>query len=372
MNATKTLFHHKSVYDISGTDELFLRAVRENAQWHYDNCLQYRGLMSAVKFSPAQLESYEDLQLLPPIPTLYLKQHRLLSIPDDKLRLKSTTSGTSGQPVEVGFDTGAMFLGFSMLRRMLVYHGLLSIKPANYLILGYQPSKRNRMGAVRTAHVATFLAPAKHREYALRDTGEDYALNIEGVLKALISYSKSNTPVRIIGFPAYFFFLLKKLEQEGVALKLPESSFVFLGGGWKQFASQSVSKDELYALSKERLGLARGDIKEFFGVVEHNVPYFSCENHHFHVPIYSRVIIRDFRTMQPVEYGKPGLLNLITPLLKSMPFTSIMTDDIAILRPGSECGCGNPAPYFEVLGRAGMQGIKTCAAGAAGVLEGML
>ena len=55
--------------------------------------------------------------------------------------------------------------------------------------------------------------------------------------------------------------------------------------------------------------------------------------------------------------------------MMSMPLHSIMTDDLAILREGEECGCGNNAPYFELLGRAGLQDIKTCAAGAAQFLE---
>jgi phenylacetate-coenzyme A ligase PaaK-like adenylate-forming protein len=132
-----------------------------------------------------------------------------------------------------------------------------------------------------------------------------------------------------------------------------------------------VDREELYSLAEERLGIKEKQIKEFFGVVEHNIPYFDCGNHHFHVPVYSRVIIRDVKTMEPVGYGRPGILNLITPLLDSMPLVSIMTDDIAVLRAGRECGCGNTSPYFEVLGRAGLQGITTCTARAGSILEGI-
>ena len=371
MNARKKLFTQKEVYDIPGTDELFARAVKENVEWHYQNCLEYRKILNGQMFSPETLNSYEDIYRLPPVPTLYLKQQRLLSIPERRLRFKSTTTGTTGKPVEVGFDAGAMALGLCMLTRMLSRHGLLSRHPANYIMLGYQPSRHNKMGAARTAKGASYLAPPLHREYALVATGEGYDLNIEGISMALARYSQASAPVRIIGFPAYFYFMLKKLEQEGIALKLPERSLVILGGGWKQFSAQKVGKEELFQLAGERLGLVEGQIKEFFGVVEHNVPYISCENHHFHAPAFSRVAVRDIRTMAPVGYGEPGLLNLITPLLKSMPLVSIVTDDLAILREGQECGCGNAAPWFEVLGRAGLKGIRTCAAGAGSILEGV-
>lgn len=371
MRARGKLFSHNQVYDLPGTNEFFKQAVRENVAWHYQNCAEYRKILESRQFRPDMLVSYEDLCRVPPIPTLYLKRHQMLSVPANKLRFKSTTSGTSGQPVEIGFNAGALFLGFKMLRKMLIHHNLLSLRLTNYLVLGYQPSKHNKMGAVRTAFGATFLAPALHKEYALTDTGTEYVLNLEGVMNALIRYSHMKAPVRILGFPAYFFFLLKKLEQENIYLKLPESSMVLLGGGWKQFASLKVDKREFYRLAAERLAIKEEHFHEFFGVVEHNIPYFDCKNHHFHVPVYSRVIIRDMKTMEPVEYGRPGILNLITPILDSMPLVSIMTDDIAVLREGKVCGCGNDAPYFEILGRAGLQGITTCAAGAGSLLEGI-
>ncbi len=371
MSARKKLFHYKHVYDTQGTNELFIKAVRENADWHYHNCEDYRGILDSRQFHPNMLAAYEDLYRLPPIPTLYLKRHQMLSVPAEKLRLKSTTSGTSGKPVEIGFDTGALFSGFTMLRRMLVFHKLLSLRSANYLILGYQPSKRNKMGAVRTAYGATFLAPPLHRVYALTDTGTDYVLNLGGLMDALSRWSRGRSPVRILGYPAYFYFLVKKLEQENIVLKLPENSMVMLGGGWKQFAPHKANRGELYRLAEERLGIREERFREFFGVVEHNIPYFDCINHHFHVPVYSRVIVRHVKTMEPVGYGKPGILNLITPLLESMPLVSIMTDDIAILREGRECGCGNASPYFEILGRAGLEGVMTCAANAGSILEGI-
>ncbi len=93
--------------------------------------------------------------------------------------------------------------------------------------------------------------------------------------------------------------------------------------------------------------------------------YTDCKNHNFHVPSYSRVIIRDVNTLKPLGLEEVGLLNLVSPLMVSMPLNSIITDDLAILHSGEKCGCGNNAPYFELLGRAGVQDLKTCAVAAA-------
>lgn len=42
-----------------------------------------------------------------------------------------------------------------------------------------------------------------------------------------------------------------------------------------------------------------------------------------------------------------------------------MTDDLGYLTSGEDCGCGLKAPYLTILGRAGLNDITTCAAGAA-------
>jgi hypothetical protein len=48
-----------------------------------------------------------------------------------------------------------------------------------------------------------------------------------------------------------------------------------------------------------------------------------------------------------------------------------MTDDLGILHDGSTCPCGVKSPYLEIVGRVAPEDIKTCAAGAADILQGV-
>ena len=80
------------------------------------------------------------------------------------------------------------------------------------------------------------------------------------------------------------------------------------------------------------------------------------------------MIIRDAATLEPLPYGKIGLVNLITPMVRATPILSVMTDDLGVLHDGGECGCGIDSPYLEIIGRVGLKEIKTCAAGAAELL----
>ena len=86
-----------------------------------------------------------------------------------------------------------------------------------------------------------YAAPGIHREYALKDTGTDYILNMDGIKSALLRYEKSGLPVRFMGFPAYFMFLLKELIDSGIKLKLHPKSLILLAGGWKNFFTEEVA-----------------------------------------------------------------------------------------------------------------------------------
>ena len=368
MRYTQKLFYHRSIYDLESTNTLFLNAIKENVKHHMESCPEYAGIIERRGFSLEEIKTVEDLYKIPPIPTAFLKNHTLYSTSQKHLMFKSTTSGTSGKVSEMALDWPSSWHGLGMILGTFLTNKLVSLHPINYIVLGYQPTKRNKIGAVKTAYATTFAAPAIHREYALKDTGTEYVLNIEGIKNALIRYEKSGLPVRFMGFPAYFMFLLKELGSSGIKLRLHPKSMILLAGGWKQFFTEQVDKPTLYSMSEKILELGGDRIREFFGAVEHPIAYFDCPNHHFHVPIYSRVIVRDLN-LQPVEYGVPGLLNLITPMMTSMPFTSVMTDDLAVMHPGDECGCGIHSPYFDILGRVGLADIKTCAANAAELLD---
>lgn len=368
MDYRKKLFTYPKLYDYQRTEKFFVNAVIDNVRYHQKHCLDYADILSSRKFNVKQIKSAADISIIPTIPTLYLKSHKLQSMQNKRLLIKATSSGTKGKKSHIGFDVKGLYYGAYMVLRTASYHKLLSVKPTNYILLGYKPDKNNHTIISKTTLGATFFAPAIRRSYALKSLPTGYQLDIMELKKALIRYSRQPFPVRLIGFPAYMYFFLQELKNSGIQLKLHQDSMVLLGGGWKQFYTEKVDKNTLYKLIEEVLGIKTDNCREFFGAAEHSIVYCDCKNHHFHVPIYSRVIIRDVKTLQPVKNGEIGLINLITPMIDSMPLISVMTDDLGILHDGAECGCGINAPYFEIIGRVGVKDIKTCAAGAAELL----
>ena len=369
MKYRRKLFSHRDPYDTAGTEDLFLRAVRENCAYVYKRCPAYRTILEGMGFSPEDLRSMEDLGALPFLPTALFKRRRIFTLPRRRLPLVVTSSGTSGHASEIGFTPGDLWAGLKMVLHICKLRRLLSWRPCHYVVFGYQPRRRNRTGVSRTAFGVTLFTPALSRTYALRWKNGDYVLDLENVQAAIVKHSRSRFPLRFMGFPAYAWFLMKRMEEQGVRVQLPKGSKLMLGGGWKQFYAEEVDKSQFYALAKRVLGLEDRDIIEFFGAVEHPIFYNDCERHHFHIPIYSRVLIRDPETLKPLPFGQPGLVNLITPMDVGTPLLSVMTDDLGILHTGCSCGCGLDSPWLELLGRVGLQDIKTCAAGASEILN---
>lgn len=369
MKYRRKLFRHRDPYNPAGTEELFVKAVRENCAYAYAHCPGYRAILDDAGFSPEQLQTEADLADLPFLPTALFKRRRLFSMPRWRLPLVVTSSGTSGRASEIGFSVGDLWAGLLMVLHICKLRRLLSWRPCHYVVFGYQPKHRNRTGVSRTAFGVTLFTPALSRTYALRWKNGDYVLDLEAVQAAIVKHSRSRFPLRFMGFPAYAWFLMKRMDEQGVRVQLPKGSKLMLGGGWKQFYAEEVDKRAFYALAKKVLGLEDRDIIEFFGAVEHPIFYNDCERHHFHIPVYSRVLIRDPETLRPVPNGVPGLVNLISPMDVGTPLLSVMTDDLGVLHDAEECGCGIRTPWLELLGRVGLQDIKTCAAGASELLN---
>lgn len=373
MRYRSRLFCVKRPFEMEASNELFFQAVRELCRFHYRHCEGFRKILDYFQVSPEDLKSYEDIGRIPVLPTLVFKEHRLFSMPRSRMIIKATSSGTKGKFSEVGFELSGLLCGLFMTLKICSLRKLISPIPCHYILLGYKPHKSNHTAVTKTAFASTLFAPALSRTFALIYKDGGYTADLESVIRSIQKHGASKFPIRLTGFPSYTYFVLRMMDERGIHIKAAEGSKVILGGGWKEFYTEQVDKKTLYGLVEKVLGISDKAVIEFFSAVEHPVLYCDCENHHFHVPAYSRVIIRDVDTLKPLEYGRVGLVNLITPMVKATPILSVMTDDLGILHDGHECGCGLTSPYLEILGRVGLRDIKTCAAGAAKLLtEGTL
>lgn len=357
-------------YDLEAVPPgLFDRAMAETSLFHCHHTPGYERWLHANGLDAQALDTLEDWSRLPPIFASFFKQHLLLS-PTGEDALELTSSGTSGQKSRMRYDARSIAAAQGMVTRIFQQYGWdTPHTPCNYLLFSYEPEPDNRLGTAYTDQFLCRYAPANRIVHALRRTGEGHEFDLFGVIRALQAFAEEQHPVRIFGFPAFLWQTLQHMQATGMApLDLPAGSLVFLGGGWKNHAAQEISRARLYAQVEQQLGIEPARCRDGYGAVEHAVPYIECAHHHFHVPVYSKVFVRNPADFSVQPYGQRGLLNVVSPYISSSPAHAVVMSDLATLYPGATCGCGVATDWFQLHGRAGTSPARSCAMAAAELL----
>ena len=362
----KVCLDFKHPYD-SMLDVDFLQSMRDVTAWHMEKSLFYRKLAEQENFTPALIKTKTDLARIPAVLAHFFKEHEVLSVPREDVALHLTSSGTTGQKSQVFFDNWSIKAPQTMLDRIFEHYGWVTPEQkVNYLLYTYETEEGSKLGTAYTDHYLCKYAPADEVSIALRLQGDgSHSFDFSGVLAALRRFETAGLPVRIFGFPAFLAETLERMDKLGLTLKLHPDSLVFLGGGWKGKASKAIPKKELYAQATRVLGIPDERLRDGFGSVEHCIPYVECAHHEFHVPVWSEVIIRDVKTLEPIIDGV-GFLSFVSPYMTSMPAHAVVMGDLASLH--ANCPCGNARPFFRLQGRAGTTQNKSCAIAAAEIL----
>ncbi len=369
MPATQELWAKENPYDLPGTDELFLEAVKENIKLHLKNPF-FADWLERNGFKLEDLKTIDDIDKIPPIHANFYKTHVVKTAKDEDIVITLTSSGTTGQKSQMFFNEWTMAASDKTGDIQMDYYGHITDEPVNFMMYSYEPAEGVNTGTLRTRQIMRRYGKENELEYALKYTGEGHEFDLFGCIAALKRFEKQGLPVYILGFPAFLYFTLEKMDAMGMLpLKLNEKSFVCMGGGWKGFASKQLSPQEFRDYVGEKLGLPHTCFHETYGAVEHGVGYTDCDEHHFHVPIYDRVIIRDPVTLKKLGYGEKGFVNFVSPLNTGVPVTSLLMGDFGILHEPGSCPCGNPSPWLEIVGRAGVSKNKSCAIAAAEILR---
>lgn len=373
MTYRAALLTHNDIYDREGSSAEFLMAMRAALAFHSQHNTFFQEWLQRHGISANDIRSEEDLPRIPPIHANFFKQYESLSIPREKVTVHVTSSGTTGQKSQMFFDKESWDFGQDMVRQTLQYYGFISNAPCNYLLYTYEPADKPGQGELGTAKTDQGLmqyAPGREVVYALRYNGSGHDFDVYGVIAALQRFADEGLPVRIFGFPAFLYFTLKQMQDMGIPpLRLHPDSMTMLGGGWKGHASQQIDKRDLYALTEKMLGFPERNCRDGYGSTEHSVPYLECPRHNFHIPLYARMYIRDFRTLEPLGFDREGFASFVTPHLSSVPALSVVMADRAVMHDAAACGCGIRAPIMEILGRAGTGQSKSCAIAASELLK---
>lgn len=368
MSAIDTLFRDPEPLSFTPEkDQLFLEGMKEAVAHHRKHSPDFRGICEGEGFTENDLASWEDVKKIPFLFVNVFKEYQLLSVPEEEIVLSLTSSGTTSNKRSQNYwdQTSLDRLNESVL---LIGNqlGLLKVAPTNYLLFGYNPHEAKDVGtAWSDENIQRLTGGAKEIYYVLQQ-GEDgeFSFNLEGTINALRRFAEEGLPVRFIGFPAFMHFLAQAWEEKGLPpLELHPDSLAITGGGWKSHRGEEIPFGQFCTELEKNFGIRR--VSDIYGLVEHGIPYFTCEHGRFHVPSCCRIFIRRPGTLECLPEGEAGLMQILSPYMHSVPTISILTSDYAVVE---RCTCGLSSPTFRILGRGGVVKHKGCAIKAAEIL----
>jgi phenylacetate-coenzyme A ligase PaaK-like adenylate-forming protein len=345
---------------------LFVGSFRENALHHYEHHPYVRALWDEAGWHPRQLTDEAALAASPAIMVNAFKENVFKTAADADVVLHLTSSGTGGAKSHQFLDAESLAnvkkSAWNLHRAM----GLVDeSRSTNYLCFTYDPKVANDLGTAFTDELLTSYTPKREVYYAFQwdEAKKDFVFDRPATAAKLREFAASGYPTRVLGFPA---FLNQLVEEFDLRLSLGANSWVQTGGGWKGLADKEIPKAEFRRKIAERLGVPLTHVRDMFGMVEHGIPYLDCEEGQMHLPNYSRVYVRDPRTLETLPDGETGLVQFLCSYNFSYPaFNFIGTDYGRIIT----CTCPRGGRVLQFAGRAGVSKHKGCAIKALELME---
>jgi long-chain-fatty-acid---luciferin-component ligase len=344
----RDLYH----WDDAGRLAFEFDVIKESFELHYGNCLTYRRFCASQGVTPATVRSPEDIVRIPLIPTSMFKELTIRSADEKAITKVCRSSGTQGSISCVPRDDVSLerFVGSIRIsaEQLLDLH-----TEAHIFNLG---PDGDEAGDVWFPYVMSLLA-------LLRPSG-NYVLDGVFYPRALVEDLRALDPQVqpvLVGPPIFFVYLLRFLEEEGMALDLgTHAGFLVTGGGWKAFAGEQVDREVFVTSCMQRLGLPRpAQVRDAYNMVELNTVILECEFGVKHIPPWLVIEALDPGALSPVQPGEMGLLGFWDPLPRGYP-GFILSDDFGTTGQGV-CRCGRNGRTMDYCRRVAKVEGRGCA-----------
>ena len=349
---------------------LFCAAMREAFAFQARHSKFLGSYLKLENFDPSSIKTERDVAKMPFVFVAALKERDLTTLPESKIVLELKSSGTTGQRSRIQLDKGSLMRVRRMAWQVFEGLGLTDLKREHdYICFTYDPAVAKDLGTAWTDKLLSGFTKQGRIFYTFRWSEEknDFYFDIDGAVEMLKNCEETQKLTRLVGFPAFALKLTDEFRKRyGRNVKLDPGSSVITGGGWKTLADEAIDKKVYRGILAGNLGIPAANVRDLFGMVEHGVPYVDCPLGNFHIPNYGRIIARDPGTLEPLGYGKDGLLQFITPYLTSYPSLSLLSSDLGRVEKGCKCGIGGDV--LVIKGRAGVKKLKGCAISASTML----
>ena len=331
--------------------ELFSQWLTELTEYHRQHCLPYEELLKALKVPSGKNMEEEEIPMLP---IGLFKNMELMSVPPADVFKTMTSSGTTGQEVsKIFLDTDTA--GYQQHALASIGADFFGEERLPFLVIDSPDVLKSReLFSARGAGILGFSIFSSRICYALTS---DMELDMEAVEAFLKRYKDKK--ILVFGFTYIIWkYFYKALAIQGKKLEL-KNGILIHGGGWKKLISQSVSQEEFKMRICSVTGISH--IHNYYGMAEQTgCIYMECPCGNLHASVYSDIITRRTVDFTPCEFGEKGIIQVLSPLPRSYPGHSILTEDEGIIIGEDDCLCGRLGKYFKVTGRIKQAQVRGC------------
>ena len=347
-------------FTFQGKKDRFVEELREEFQFQFESGSVFRKICESAGFEPgAGPACLEDF---PFIPVQYFKEAgRNLKIDSFDTHRFLSSSATSGTPSIISVDKETSKRQIRALASVL--SDFIGEFRRPFWVCDLEPGRvRNRIELpARLAAVQGFLSFASSREFVLADGDGGPALDYRRI-SVLKDGLESGKPICVCGFTFLVWTcMLKPLMDDGIAIPLPEGSFVLHIGGWKKLEDRKVSRKVFLKGVRRVFGLPAENVVDVFGFTEQmGTLYPECSHGFKHCPVFADLIVRDPADFRPLPDGGIGVGQFFSLVPHSYPGFSLLTDDLVQVEGRDICPCGRKGTRFKIIGRAESAEIRGC------------
>jgi hypothetical protein len=324
-------------------------------------CERSSALRNYVRHWPVDVRLAQRIADLPYLPVRLLKAQPPLSLVEPgEIKRTLMSSATTGQlPSRVVLDSATA-------RRMtkgiiVIVSDFIGSSRRPYLVVDVPGSVRGRaeLGA-RGAAIQSLQPFASSATYCLNQSSHgELTLDLEKVLEFADNHRES--PILVYGFTYILWnHLVKPLIAKDIRVDMPRVRILH-SGGWKRLQDESVDKRTFNEGLARVFGCRTDDVIDFYGLIENvGIIYPDCPAGNKHVPAFGDVIVRNPLTLEPVEIGEQGLVQVCSVLPTSFPGHLLLTEDMAEVVADDGCPCGRRGLCFHFVGRVEKAEIRGC------------
>ncbi|MDD4923930.1 MAG: hypothetical protein PHF74_03740 [Dehalococcoidales bacterium] len=208
-----------------------------------------------------------------------------------------------------------------------------------------------RRGA-RTEEERKLVAALKDKIMGQRE--DNYSRLIDKIEKS----TGKGQRIFIFGAPYQFKELCEILMDDNRKLGLKENSIALMGGGWKTFTGEAVSRETLVDMIGETLNIKPEMALEGYSMTETSALTMRCKYGRFHIPPIIEPLIFD-AALNPLEGDDvKGTFGFMDTLATSHPGFLISNDYVHMVN--SDCECGLQGPAILEIGRLPGAEVKGC------------